>query len=294
MQVRFGVLTPQNVPWEELLGQWRTVEELGFDSVRVADHWVDFIEPHQPWFDAWALLGALASHTGRIRLGPLISPVAFHNPAFLARRAATIDHISSGRLELGLGTGIPGTFDPSYSMAGLDDLSGRERVARLGEAVTIIDSLFRHEVTTFEGTFYRVHDAVLMPQPVQTPRPPITIAAFGPAMLDLTARHADTWSFMAPVPPMTTDTHRWISQMIGAMDDACRRIDRDPSSLRRSLLVGKVEETFRCPSEGEFTDMVEQLLELGISEIIMPYPSEREDLPRFERVATGIIPSFLA
>ena len=100
------MITPQCVPWDELLEQWKTVEELGFDNVWVADHWVDFAQPHNPWFEAWTLLGALAAQTQRVRFGSLISPITFHNPAFLARKALTVDHISDGRLELGLGTGF--------------------------------------------------------------------------------------------------------------------------------------------------------------------------------------------
>lgn len=108
---------------------------LGIDNVWVADHWIDFAQPRNPWFEAWTLLGALAVQTQRIRFGPLIPPISFHNPAFLARKALTVDHISSGRMELGSGAGIPGAVDLSYSMIGIADFSGQERVERLNDGV---------------------------------------------------------------------------------------------------------------------------------------------------------------
>jgi alkanesulfonate monooxygenase SsuD/methylene tetrahydromethanopterin reductase-like flavin-dependent oxidoreductase (luciferase family) len=107
-EIKFGVITPQTVLWDQMVRRWQFVEKLGFDSVWVMDHWVNFMELHTPCFEAWTTLAGLAMHTKRIRCGPLISPIPFHNPAFLAKKALTVDHLSGGRLELGLGAGIPG------------------------------------------------------------------------------------------------------------------------------------------------------------------------------------------
>lgn len=292
MKTRFGVITPQCVLWDELVKQWKHVERLGFDSVWVADHWVNFLQTNTPWFEAWTLLGGLALHTNRIRIGTLISPIPFHNPAFLARKALTVDHISSGRLELGLGAGIPGAYDPSYAMAGIEDYSGRERVERLSEAVTIVDMLLRQEVCTYEGRYYRVQDSVMHPGPIQKPRPPITIAAGRPRMRKLAARHADTWSFTSSLYPFTEETSQRIRKANNSMDDLCEQIGRDPSSLRRSVLHFNRNPgmEFAFESLEEFEEIMGSVLEAGIDEVILQYPSSGNDLTLFERVAVEVIP----
>lgn len=296
MKIRFGVITPQLVLIDELIKQWQYVEQLGFDSVWVADHWVNFMQTHTPWFEAWTLLGSLAMHTTKIRIGPLVSPIPFHNPAFLARKALTIDHISSGRLELGIGAGAFGEYDPSYSMAGVEDYSGGERVKRFSEGVSIIDMLLRQEVSTYEGHYYKVQDAVMLPRPVQKPRPPITIGAFGPAMRKLAARHADTWSTASNIYPFTNDTLQFIRKANSSMDDYCEQVDREPSSLRRSVLHFNPNPGMEFPfkSLDEFRDIVESILEVGINDIILQYPSNQKELPLFERVATEVLPKLRA
>ena len=113
------------------------------------------------------------------------------NPAFLAREALTVDHVSNGRLEIGLRPGVAGGADPSYAMAGVEDRTPRERVARLREAVEVVDQLLTEGVPTFEELFYQSKDAVMLPRPVQEPRPPMAIAANGPEMLKIAATWAD-------------------------------------------------------------------------------------------------------
>src|SRR5215210_1654716 len=115
-QARFGIITIQNAPWATMVERWQHIEALGFDSVWVADHYVNPYQPTQPWFDGWTLLTALATQTTTIRLGALVTNITLHNPAVLARRALTVDHISNGRLEVGLGSG--GAGDVSYPMTG--------------------------------------------------------------------------------------------------------------------------------------------------------------------------------
>lgn len=296
MKTRFGVITPQWALMDELVERWQYVEKLGFDSVWVADHWVNFMQPDTPWFEAWTLLASLALHTTRIRLGPLISPIPFYNPAFLARKALTVDHISSGRLDLGLGAGIPGAYDPSYAMAGVEDYSGAERVKRLREGVLIIDQLLRQETTTYAGNYYQVEDAVMQPRPVQKPRPPITIGAIRPAMRQLAAQHADTWSFTPSLYPLTKETLQFIRQTNIWMDDYCEQIGREPASLRRSVLHFNPKPGMEFPfkSVAEFQEIVESVLDAGINEIILQYPTKRKELPLFERVATEILPKLRA
>jgi alkanesulfonate monooxygenase SsuD/methylene tetrahydromethanopterin reductase-like flavin-dependent oxidoreductase (luciferase family) len=290
--VRFGVITPQYALWDEMVRRWRNVEDLGFDSVWLGDHWVNFMEPQTPWYEAWTLLAGLATHTTRIRVGPLISPIPFHNPAFLAKKALTVDHLSGGRLELGLGAGLHGDRDPSYSMSGIADWPNHERVARLGEAVEIIDTLLRNEVSTYEGRYYQIKDAVTLPRPIQQPRPPITVAASGPAMRKLAVTWADTWNTVQTLYPFSNESLHHLREMNRSMDEFCEQIGRDPSSLRRSVLHFHREPgmEFAFDSAETFKDIVESVIEVGFDEIILQYPYSQKEVPLFERVATEILP----
>ena len=193
--LRFQVLILPNATWTEVLSRFTYVEDLGFDLATTADHFVDWNNPAVPWLEAWTVLAAAARETTRIRLATYVSQIPLRHPAMLARQALTVDHVSGGRLEVGLGTGL--TIDPAYDMIGIPNWEPRERVARFAEYVEIVDRLLSHERSSFEGRYYRVKDAVMNPRPVQRPRPPIVVAALGPAMLRHAARYADNWNSLS-------------------------------------------------------------------------------------------------
>ena len=296
-ELRFQVLVIPNVSWNELLERYKYIEELRFDLAGVADHFVDWTDPPKPWFEAFTLLAAIARETSKIRLTTLVAQIPLRNPAFFARQALTIDHLSNGRLELGLGTGI--TIDPSCEMMGIPNWSYKERVARLKEYLEIVDQLLSNEVTTYKGRFYEVNDAVMNPRPVQQPRPPIIVGAMGPVMLKHAARYADIWnslSFDETFEVQLEETR----DRIKLIDEHCSANGRDPSSLRRSYLMfdakarpsgGKIR---YYESEDVFVDMVKRVIELGISEIGLYYPALDEQLPMFERIAREVIPELKA
>ena len=171
--------------WERTVERWRRFEELGFDSVWDCDHWIQPSRPTGPYFEAWTLLAALAARSERIRVGVLVSSNTFRHPAWLAKQAATVDHISNGRLELGFGAGW---YVPEHKMLGIPFPEPRELVDRFEEAVEIIDLLLRQEVTSFTGHHYQLSEAAFRPGPVQQPRPPLTLGAHGPRMLGIVAR----------------------------------------------------------------------------------------------------------
>ena len=295
--LRFQVLVLPNSPWNETLSRFTYVEQLGFDLVTTADHFVDWKNPAVPWLEAWTVLAAVARETTRIRLATYVSQIPLRHPAVLARQALTVDQISGGRLEVGLGTGL--TIDPAYDMIGIPNWEPKERVARFGEYVEIVDRLLSNERSSYDGRYYRIKDAVMNPRPVQRPRPPIVVAALGPVMLRHAARYADNWnslSFADSFEKQLAET----ADRVARLDDACAAIGRDPSSLRRSYLMfdpGSRASGGRIAyyeSESLFVDMVGRVTELGISELGLYFPLVAAQRPMFERIARDVIPAMKA
>ncbi|MHA1970785.1 MAG: LLM class flavin-dependent oxidoreductase, partial [Candidatus Thorarchaeota archaeon] len=236
--LRFGAVILQDFPYQELVKLWQKFESLGFDSTWIADHFVNYAHPDSPWLDGWSTLAGLAACTSRIRIGTLVTSIPFRHPAVLARQAMTVDHISNGRLEIGIGAGAPGKIDPSYTMTGIDDWPFKERTERLKEQVEIVDTLLSNMKSSYEGMYYQLKDAIMAPGPVQKPRPPLVVAAHVKASLRIAAEYADTWvsfgaDFGAPHELIVENTQKRISYL----DKYCEKIGRDPGSLRRSLLV---------------------------------------------------------
>jgi alkanesulfonate monooxygenase SsuD/methylene tetrahydromethanopterin reductase-like flavin-dependent oxidoreductase (luciferase family) len=292
-KLRFGVGLLPNASWKEIIKRFKYIEELGFDITGTGDHFVDRSRPNDPWFELWTLLAAIAVETTRIRLGSYVTQIPFRNPALLARQALAVDHISNGRLELGLGTGV--LTDPACEIMGIPNWSNKERVARFKEYVEIVDQLLSNEVTTYKGRYYEIREAVMNPRPIQKPRPPITIAAMGSIMLKYAARYADTWNSFSRGNNFEEqlDETRRRNQLV---DKYCTDIGRPPSSLRRSYLMYDEEARTRgglinyYDSEKVFVDMVQKLVDVGITEFLLYYPFHVEQLPIFEKIAREVIP----
>ncbi len=291
--LRFGVLTLQDIPWKDELKRWKQIENLGFDSVWLADHFVNYMNPSAPWFESWTLLSALASHTSRIRIGTLVTSAPLRNPAVLARQAMTLDHISGGRLNLGLGAGASGAEDPVYAMTGIEDWAPPERVGRFREQIEIINQCLRERVTSYDGRYYKLENTTIFPAPVQQPRPPITIGAMGKSMLKIAATYADTWNtiggdFRDPPDIMMKN----VKEQNEYLDKHCEKIKRDPISLRRSLLVWGIEAESAFESEEDFIDVIKRYQAIGISEFLFYYPFFKpEQIPIFEKIAKEVIPT---
>ena len=287
-QTRFGVAALQSIPYNEEIDRWRSLEALGFDSICVSDHFVDYTRPGYDWFECWTLLAALATHTKRVRIGTSVTNFAWRNPAFLARQALTVDHVSNGRLELGLGAGARGTIDPSYGMTGIPDYPPGERVARFREYVEIVDQLLRNKVSSYRGKYYSLEEACMQPDPVQKPRPPITIGALGPNMLRVAAKYADTWNTFGGSDLSRDEFVATVSRQNSFLDRECRRIGRDPETLRRSLLVFTPFIRTMYSSVQAFEDIVKEFVKIGISEFIIFYPWSPSDLPMLHKIAEAI------
>jgi alkanesulfonate monooxygenase SsuD/methylene tetrahydromethanopterin reductase-like flavin-dependent oxidoreductase (luciferase family) len=290
-KLRFVVAAMQEVSWPEMIKRWQYLETSGLDGIMLADHFVNNENPTAPWFESWTMLAALATQTETIRIG-LLSALPWRNPAFLARQAMTVDHISNGRLDLGLGAGAPGSVDISYAMTGTPDWPPRERVDRFREFVEIVDQLLRYPETTYTGRFYQIKGTVIRPLPVQKPRPPLMIGGNGPRMLKIAAEYADTWNTFGGMNIKSFEEMLKVtSERNTRLDRYCAEIGRDPTTLRRSVLIFTHEEYQKLYSlPGAFEEIVKRYQEIGITEIVFFYPFVPMLMPMFEQIVNEAIP----
>ncbi len=290
---RFFVELLPDQPWPELRRRVQHAEKLGFDLATTADQFVDWKKPTDPWFD-WALvLTAFAEATSRIRLAPCVAQIPMRDPATFARQIITIDNVSGGRIEAGLGLGL--TVDPGYAMVGVQNWGNPERADRFAEYLTIVDQLLRSGHCDHAGAHYSVSNAAVHPS-VQRPRPPITVAAMGPRMMRYAARFADTWntmSFEAGVDALMADARQLKTKMAAA----CESEGRDPATIRHSFLLFDADSrasggrNFYWESVAAFDDVAGTLFELGYDEVGVYYPVD-EQREVCETVATTSMPTF--
>ena len=170
--MHFGFMKLTRIPYSELKRDIQEAEAMGFDSAWIDD---DLFSPEYADFEIWSVLGALAAQTERIRLGSLVTVPTFRQPAVLAAHALTIDHISNGRIEIGLGAG---GAKESYPAIGVEPWTPRERSERLQEYAAIVSHMLRGESIDYSGRYYSVAVDQVIP-PIQKPRPPLSIAAHG-------------------------------------------------------------------------------------------------------------------
>jgi probable F420-dependent oxidoreductase len=231
--IKVGIQLPEverEVRWPELLDLIRAIEDLGFDSIWLGEHllyrWPDR-DPRGPW-EAWTLMGAVAAVTSRVQFGPLVACTNFHNPALLAKQAATIDEISGGRLVLGLGAGWNETEFRAFGFP-FD-----HRIDRFEESFTIIRTLLREGAIDFDGRFYQARDCELLPRPSRPGGPPLLIGSKGPRMLAITLPHVDAWNVWFSD---TDNSPAGVPPLRALVDDACRAVGRDPAEVERSVAV---------------------------------------------------------
>lgn len=277
--LRFGLKNSgQDTTIEALRHTWRVAEDAGFDHVWVFDHLASIGPggPDRSIFEGWSLQAAMAQATSRVRIGCMVTGNTYRNPAVLAKMAVTVDHLSNGRLELGIGAAWAEIEHSMYGIEGLD-----HRVGRLSESLRILKSLFTQERTDFEGRYYHMKDAISNPRPVQKPHPPFWIGGQGDMVLRLVARHADVWNISGGDPES-------IKAHIAKFEAACDEVDRDSAEVRRSLQFG-----WDGKDRAELLDLSGRLLELGITEQVIylrgPQPEALADrvaeaLPELRRL----------
>jgi F420-dependent oxidoreductase-like protein len=229
----FGVqVACDGVSWAELLEISKAAEAAGYESVWTADHYVStpdsvVADPRADLLDGWMTLGAMAMATRTLRIGPLVTDTLFRHPGVLAKMAVTVDHISGGRLEFGIGAGW---FTFEHESMGIEFPKTVARLRRMEEAIKVIKSLWTQPETTFEGKYYKYRGALSNPKPLQKPWPPICIGATGEKVsLRIVAEHADHWNTYTPLAQY--------GRKAAALEAHCRAVGRDPKQVRRSLMV---------------------------------------------------------
>ena len=236
--MRFGIHTGQQyTDYPGYVALWRKAEELGLDWASVFDHFIPIqVDPEGPCFDGLTALAGLAGATTRLRCGVIVTGVTYRNPALLAKIATTIDHISGGRMELGMGAAW---FELEHEQYGFAFPPVGQRMDMLEESVTIVKSLLTQERTTFEGRHFKVKDAMFLPKPLQKPSIPIWIGGGGEQRtLRIVAKHADGWNyFLGP-----EDAYR---HKLDVLAGHCQKVERDPTTIRKSLIFQAVLDSTR-------------------------------------------------
>jgi F420-dependent oxidoreductase-like protein len=226
-QMRFGVYSgPQHATFEDCLGLWRRCEELGYDWLSVFDHFMPIVgDPDGPCFEGPTMLAAMAAHTTRVRVAILVTGVTYRHPAVAANVAATIDHISGGRAEFGIGAAW---LEKEHRQYGIPFPRLGVRMDMLDEACRVLRGLWTEERFSFEGEHYRLEEAQLDPKPLQ-PRLPLMIGGDGERRtLRIVAEHADVWN--TGLNEIETFRHK-----LGVLAGHCRDVGRDPAEIRTSL-----------------------------------------------------------
>jgi len=228
----------EGVTWEQWVALADVCERAGLDGLFRSDHYLSVVgRGERPSLDAWATLAALAERTTRIRLGTLVSPVTFRHPSVLAKVVATVDHISDGRVELGLGAGWNEGEHEAYGFS-FPDLG--QRMEMLEEQLEIVRRLWMEETVTFSGRHYRLEACPAMPKPLQEPHPPIIVGGqAGPRSIALAARFANEYNTLLA---SVDDCRERKARLVGA----CESAGRDPGTLSLSLMATCVVGTDRA------------------------------------------------
>ncbi len=300
--MRFSIWPIPMQQWSDVIEIARHAEETGWDGVYAADHFMGdagrWGPVETPMLEATAVLSALAAATDRVRLGSLVLGITYRHPAVLANWAVTADHVSGGRLLLGVGAGWQENEHEQY---GIPLGSPRERLERFDEACQVLLGLLRTPRTTVLGRHYQVRDAVCEPKPQQDPLP-VLVGGSGDRMLGLVARYADEWNMWAL--PETLGERRSV------LDKRCEDIARDPATIATSCQAlwfltddaakadGLVARALRPAIGGPVDRLIEKVAawqEAGVDEIIVPdatLGTGAERLERMDAIVTEVASAF--
>lgn len=274
--MRFSFWPAPTQSYPEVLQLARHVEETGWDGIWYADHFMPNAEDTSaPFPEAWTTLSALGAQVPRLRIGTLVTGNTYRHPAVLAKMAATLDHITGGRVVLGLGSGWQENEHRQY---GIPFYTVGERLRRLEEACQVIKSLFSQTESHFDGRFYQLDGACLEPKPVQTPLPLLIGGGGEQVTLKITARYADEWNVWG-----NPDV---LAHKMAILDGHCRDAGRDPGQIQRSAVAllfmsddpaevariraANIERPHLVGSPAEIRAEIERYQALGVDEFIVP------------------------
>jgi alkanesulfonate monooxygenase SsuD/methylene tetrahydromethanopterin reductase-like flavin-dependent oxidoreductase (luciferase family) len=271
--VRVGVVLLPEHPWPRAKELWQRVEQLGFDHAWTYDHlsWRSLRD--DPWHSATATLSAAAVVTERVRLGTLVASPNFRHPVPTARELITMDDLSQGRFEFGIGAGGVGW---DATTLGQEPWSPTERADRFEEFVVLSDLLLRQPTTTWKGRYYAAHEARNAPGCVQGPRLPFVIAAGGPRGMRIAVEHGQTWVTVGTRdreggPAPVSEGVATVREQLAKLDEACAKGGRDPQTLKRMVLTGLNLDS-GVGSLGQFEDTLGRYAELGVTDYVVHWP----------------------
>jgi F420-dependent oxidoreductase-like protein len=292
--------------WQRTLDVARRIEELGYDSLWVYDHFHNVPQPaHESVFECWTTIAALSQATSRVRLGQMVGCNSYRSPALLAKITSTVDVISGGRLDWGIGAGW---YEHEYRGYGFDFPAPKVRIGMLRETVEIVRSMWTEPDTTYKGTYYELDGAQCDPKPLQSPHPPIWIGGGGEQLtLRVVARHADVANFGGK-------PHEW-QHKAEVLKQHCKDVGRDYDEIRKTIsgevLIRETEaeleeigslslwrEPFDSWRQGNLVGTPEQVCEklqayidLGCTGFV-PWCSDYPSTQSLELFAEQVIPSF--
>jgi F420-dependent oxidoreductase-like protein len=263
----------EGVTWEDWLALARACEEHGYDALFRSDHYGPVVAADEPGsLDAWATLAGLAAVTSTLRLGTLVSPATFRHPSVLAKSAVTVDHISGGRVEVGMGAGWNRAEHERY---GFPFPPTRERMDMFAEQLEVVHRQWSDEPFSFEGQHYRLADSDPRPKPVQTPHPPLIVGGSGgKRSVALAARWADEYNTVSATP----EECRALKERLA---EACAREEREPLPL--SVMTGLI----RDPDEA--IRQLSELAEAGVERVMLQH-LDHTDLDVIGLVAQEVAP----
>jgi alkanesulfonate monooxygenase SsuD/methylene tetrahydromethanopterin reductase-like flavin-dependent oxidoreductase (luciferase family) len=265
-----AVVLPDRFPISSFLDDVLAAECAGVRTVWTYDHLTWPLLADSPWFGAVPLLAAAAVRTERVRLGTLVASPNFRHPVPFAKELMTLDQLTGGRLDVGVGVGTEG---PDAGVLGGEPLSRAQRADRYAEWVSMLDRLLREPVLSVEGEWFTAVDAHQLPGCVQQPRVPFTVAAAGPRALALAARHGSAWVTYGPY-GADVGSDEWfaaVADQSRRLTEALEQEGRGAADLRRTVLLGlEVRWPFESPER--YRDTLGRLADLGIGEVGVHWP----------------------
>lgn len=272
--MRFGLdIAQQRLGWAEIELRAHWAEDAGFDGVWGFDHFQPMYgEGPGPCFEGWTTLAALAGSTSRVRLGLLVTGNTYRHPSLLASEVITVDHASQGRVELSLGAAW---FGHEHHALGWDFPGAAERIERLEESLQVMTLLFSGERVSFDGRYYQLRDAQMLPKPAQDPRPPIWIGAAGEKKtIPLAARYADAWHAFGGVVDLRRKSR--------ILDEHAELAGRDPASILRAASLSIDRPLSEVQRE------IEELRAAGFGYLVVGWPSQGlSKVEEFAKVTLG-------